>query len=294
MLTRSRRDLGGEADRRSDPVQLVQLLLDRGRPRRAGHPADRQIRAAYCAADCPGWALAGDRAHRYITPPGVVMGAPRPVRDQIFCRTDRVHAAVSLTAPGRPPRPGMQFRVVSGLVQRGRGRRPPVGLCVWRHTDHPLRRDTRWPPWRPGCRPYRQGARGYQELFASLAARPSRPRAWREASQAAYLYIVVILGERALLPRIACGLDPRVHGKQEPGRFHRNARFCMRGRLGVRCAPASEVLGRSSESLTRANVKRGRSVAIALVAVLRGCLADARVVIGTIAVITCCRDSCTR
>jgi hypothetical protein len=156
MLTRSRRDLGGEVDRRSDPVQPVQLLLDPGRARRAGHPADRQIRAAYCAADCPGWALAGDRAHRYITPPGVVMGAPRPVRDQIFCRTDRVHAAVLLTAPGRPPRPGMQFRVVPGLVQRGRGRRPPVGLCVWRHTDHPLRRDTRWPPWRPGCRPYRR------------------------------------------------------------------------------------------------------------------------------------------
>jgi hypothetical protein len=42
-------------------------------------------------------------------------------------------------------------------------------------------------------------ARGYQELFASLAAWPSKLRAWREAGQAAYLCIVVMFGERAVM-----------------------------------------------------------------------------------------------
>src|SRR6266700_205665 len=37
------RRLGGEVDRRGDPGQLVQLLLDPRRARGAGHPADRKL-----------------------------------------------------------------------------------------------------------------------------------------------------------------------------------------------------------------------------------------------------------
>jgi hypothetical protein len=39
------------------------------------------------------------------------------------------------------------------IARFGRGNRR---ASASRHTDHPVRRDTRRPPWRPGCRPYRR------------------------------------------------------------------------------------------------------------------------------------------
>ena len=61
----------------------------------------------------------------------------------------------------------------------------------------------------------------------------------------------------------------------------------MWGRLGSGVHPRLLFSDDRTESLTRANVRRGRSVATALVTVLRGCLADARAAIGAMAVITC-------
>ena len=101
------RGLGGEVDRRGDPVEPVELPLDPGRARGAGHPADRQLGGAHLAGTRRRTLSAGDRAHLHA--------APRPMRAR-SSRSARRRAGSRRPRPGRPRPPGGQRRVAATVT----------------------------------------------------------------------------------------------------------------------------------------------------------------------------------
>src|ERR1019366_6507484 len=66
------RGLGGEVDRRGDAIELVELLLDPRRTRRARHPADRKLHAAPRTIRRDSRPVTGHRAHQPL------LLSPRP------------------------------------------------------------------------------------------------------------------------------------------------------------------------------------------------------------------------
>ena len=217
------RGLGGEVDRRGDTVQPVQLLLDPDRARRAGHPPDRQLRAAYLA----GRALTRDCAHRYITPSPVLTGRPRSVRE--MCRTGggsrpspvyRPTARTARRALSNRRRAGSRRPLGLGRDSAGTGQKGPSSCAV----GH----EQRQPPPRPLRQPGDQrGPHG--SACAALSVRA----AVLTVRQDGYGEVDLSRSE----------LGPRPSGRQ--GRTFRRCPAYVSRRAGHACVPGSGADGRN-------------------------------------------------